>query len=241
MDDWNNDDDWIDEDDWEDGDDSLDVDRAGEFRVDGDVQKEIQKRLKIKDSITAKHVVRKVERAITLYRARWPSRPAKEERERYGRIQSAATKLLADLASLSTGSYTALVMRYWGNEAHTPFNDILPMLEALQKASSLCTKELHGSPKDAKREHERELVARLVEVIETYYPSDHPRRGRNSTFLEDTIEFVKLCLEAAGMPRIPGDESLYRRYILPPRKWLRLRNAILAHLKETKRTVYPSS
>ena len=61
-----------------------------------------------------------------------------------------------------------------------------------------------------------------------YYSPDRPRTGSNSTIVRDRIEFVRLCLDSAGVPSIPDeDDSLNKGYIKPALTYVRARNAEL--------------
>ncbi len=221
-------------------DSSSDFDQASTYRVDEDLQREIKKRLRIRDSNTLELAVNDVETVIRAYRIHRLMPSISEERDRFGRIHRAANELLSNLGSLSFRSHSALV-KHIGAQGDFTYREFLPLLEEMGRAVSLCGEQYGGNPKRERRGVEKYLVALLVRVFQTYYPPDRPRRGRNSTFRRDMVAFVVHCLEAAGVPNIPDEPTLYRRYIMPALRWLEARDAVGSRPNDIDVEVYPSS
>jgi hypothetical protein len=163
-----------------------------------------------------------------------------EERDRLNRIHRAAKELLTNLENLSLRSHFALAMHV-GTHGDFTSREFLPLLRELERAVSLCREQFRGSPKQERRGVEKYLVALLIKVFQAYYPPDRPRRGSKSTFRRDMVALVVHCLEAAGVPNIPDEPSLYRRYIMPALRWLEARDAVGSRLYDIDEEIFPSS
>jgi hypothetical protein len=193
---------------------------AADFHVDEDLRKAIKECLGIEDLAILERAVNDVETVIRAYRIQGLMPPMREERDRFSRVHRAANELLAGLGGLSFRSYFYLFRETEAHGGLIPLDELIRMLRDLERAVSQCKQLYRVDPKRERREEEKDLAAMLVKIFHACYSLDRPRRGRKSTFRRDTIRFVVVCFEAAGVTQIPDEESLYRRYIMPSRRWL---------------------